>query len=71
MILSRSRRHGLEPGQVHLAFDIQQDHVAITGRLLGEPIAPLNCTTTTPSDEVLALIRRLEACPVDGRHLPE
>jgi hypothetical protein len=62
MLLSRSRRHGLRQDQARVVFHFEPDRVTIVSVLNG---ARHRLECRGPGSDVIALLRRLEALPVD------
>jgi hypothetical protein len=65
-IVSRSRRHGLASGQVSVMFDFQVDHVKVSGTLANRTVDEVAHYAPEAPQEVVSLLRDLEAHPIDG-----
>ena len=63
MLLSRSLRHGLRGDQVAVAFDFRDGLVHVTSDL--DHRLKITCPGDRPVKDVIDLLRRLEARPID------
>jgi len=63
-VLSRSRRHGMVPGDPSLAFHFMDDHIIVYNGLNGGRSIETRCQTTELNPEIDALLQELIAKPI-------